>query len=351
MDARYPLGSPASEPEAGWDQLVVSAEYCSPSFALEWLRRYRDQKKTLTVITAASSPSSVARFACLADIAARWPGPFGMTARLRAEVSDRDRYIYSFARGGKNVLSFRYPRPFAKEWWTLDRDGLTPRQVGDVELVGGRDQPSLLQNVETASLVPPEELSSLGSNGLQTSLALEAQHLTSASFDTVASTLGRSLRLSLLSQKGEVHGAGGGLNWGLPSKSGRRRSNPDEAYVPIPRAAASTGFFPGHNEPFDVYTDDGRLLVMRVGGGDGFKDLTTPLPNSALGAYIRARLGLAGGEQVSTEHLVVYGRTFVDFTRLAPSTYYVDFSVPIGSAAWNYTAPEPDSPLTGDGHR
>lgn len=350
MDVRDPLGLPVSKADAGWDQLVVSAEYCSPSFALEWLRRYRDQNKTLTVITAASSPSSAARFACLADMAARWPGPFGMTTELRAEVSDRDRYIYSFARGGENVLSFRYPRPFAKEWWTLDGVGLSPREVGDVELVGGQGQTSLLQNVETVSWVSPEGLS-LGSSGLQTSLALEAQHLTSASFDTVTSTLGRSLRLSLLSQKGEVHGAGGGLNWGLPSKTGRRRSNPDEAYVPIPRAAASTGFFPGHNEPFDVYTDDGRLLVMRVGGGDGFKDLTTPLPNSALGAYIRARLGLAGGEQVSTEHLVVYGRTFVDITRLSPSTYFVDFSVPIGSVAWNYTTPEPDSPLTADGHR
>lgn len=350
MDLRDPLGLPVTEADAGWDGLVVCADYCSPSFALEWLRKYRNQEKSLRVITAANSPSSAARFACLSDLAARWPDSSGMSAELLAEVQDSDSGIYSFVRGGKTVLSFRYPRPFSKEWWTLGGVSPSPREIGGLEHTREQDQASRAENVGSVSWVPPGRLLN-GYRGLQDSLALEAQSLAPATSYAVDSTLGRSLRLSLLSQSGEVHAAGGGLNWGLPSKTGRQRSNPNEAYVPVPRAAASTGFFPGHNEPFDVYTDDGRLLVMRVGGGDGFKDLTTPFPNSALGAYIRGRLGLAGGAQVSTEHLIRYGRTFVDFTRLAPSTYYVDFSVPIGSAVWNYTAPESDSPLTGDGHR
>lgn len=132
------------------------------------------------------------------------------------------------------------------------------------------------------------------------------------------------LRLSLVAAAtGQVHGPGGGLNWG----QSRGRANPNEAYVHVPAPIQRSGFFPPKNTQFLVSTDDGKVLIMSVASGEHGKDLRTPLNNGLLGEYFRSRLGLANGVEVDTDDLIRYGRIDVELLKIDEETYLMDFSV------------------------
>lgn len=127
--------------------------------------------------------------------------------------------------------------------------------------------------------------------------------------------------LSLLDSKGEV-GRKSGLNWGH-----RDNRNRNEAYIPVPRHIAKTGFFPSEKKHFTVLTDDGVSLVLRAEQQHD-KAITTPLNNSHLGEYLRRRLSLEDGAFVQKEDLIRYGRTDIVFAKLDEEQYYMDFSSP-----------------------
>ncbi|MGB4610614.1 MAG: restriction endonuclease PLD domain-containing protein [Saccharofermentanales bacterium] len=135
------------------------------------------------------------------------------------------------------------------------------------------------------------------------------------------------LTLSLLTSKGDRVGARSGLNWG--QRENRERN---QAYIPLPRDKAQSGFFPvkkigDEKAPhFTVITDDSKSLVLRV-EQDGDKAITTPENNSRLGEYFRNRLSLPNGAPVTKEDLLKYGRTDVEFIKLDDEQYYMDFSV------------------------
>lgn len=139
---------------------------------------------------------------------------------------------------------------------------------------------------------------------------------------------GRLLRLSLLASDGKI-GIRSHLNWG--QRPGR---NPDQAYIPIPRPIGlkivETGFFPPKGTYFTVMTDDGFSMycVTAQNSADDPvpKAVETCYDNSELGRYFRRRLGLKEGEFVTKQHLLNYGRTYVDFINLDDGTYYMDFS-------------------------
>ena len=128
------------------------------------------------------------------------------------------------------------------------------------------------------------------------------------------------VRLSLITRSGEPGGQSG-LNWGQ-----RPRRNPNEAYIPVPREVARSGFFPLEGQHFVAVTDDRHQLLLRV-EQEGGKAVTTPLRNSDLGEYFRNRLGLPNGAFVTRADLDRYGRTDVVFLKLDEETYYMDFSV------------------------
>lgn len=135
------------------------------------------------------------------------------------------------------------------------------------------------------------------------------------------------LTLSLLTSKGDKAGERSGLNWGQRDK---REKN--QAYIPLPRDKAQSGFFPikklgDEKAPhFTVITDDSKCLVLRV-EQDGNKAITTPENNSRIGEYFRNRLSLPNGAPVTKEDLLRYGRTDVEFIKLDEEQYYMDFSV------------------------
>lgn len=125
--------------------------------------------------------------------------------------------------------------------------------------------------------------------------------------------------LSLVTRSGEPGGQSG-LNWGQ-----RPRRNPNEAYIPVPREVARSGFFPLEGQHFMTVTDDRHQLLLRV-EQQGDKAITTPARNSDLGEYFRNRLGLPNGAFVTRADLDRYGRTDVVFLKLDEETYYMDFS-------------------------
>lgn len=135
------------------------------------------------------------------------------------------------------------------------------------------------------------------------------------------------LTLSLLTSKGDKVGERSGLNWGQ-----RDSREKNQAYIPLPRDKAKSGFFPIKNQEdekaphFTVITDDLKSLVLRV-EQEGNKAITTPENNSRIGEYFRNRLSLPNGAPITKEDLLRYGRTDVEFIKLDEEQYYMDFSV------------------------
>lgn len=128
-----------------------------------------------------------------------------------------------------------------------------------------------------------------------------------------------SVTLSLLTKHGTV-GTKSGLNWGQ-----RKRRNRNEAYIPLPASIARSGFFPLEKQHFNVLTDDGHNLLLRVEQQND-KAITTPMSNAQLGEYFRGRLGVANGAFITKSNLEAYGRTDVTFYRIDDEQYYMDFS-------------------------
>lgn len=127
--------------------------------------------------------------------------------------------------------------------------------------------------------------------------------------------------LPLIIEKTGEPGQRSGLNWG--QRAGR---NPNEAYIPLSRKVAQSGFFPLNKQHFLVVTDDHHTLQLRV-EQQGDKAITTPASNAQLGEYFRNRLGLANGVRVSCADLDLYGRHNVSFYKIDDEQFYMDFSV------------------------
>ena len=125
--------------------------------------------------------------------------------------------------------------------------------------------------------------------------------------------------LPLIVQKTGEPGTKSGLNWGQ-----RNKRNPNEAYIPLPRKIAKSGFFPLEKQHFLVVTDDHHTLLLRVEQQND-KAITTPASNALLGEYFRNRLGLPNGAYVHTSDLDTYGRRDVSFYKIDEDQYYMDF--------------------------
>ncbi len=130
------------------------------------------------------------------------------------------------------------------------------------------------------------------------------------------------VKVPLLGRNGVV-AERSGLNWGQRPEAHR---DPNQAYIRLPASIYSTDFFPRRTVHFTILTDDEKTFVC-ARAQDNAKAIHTPHDNSLLGKYFRSRLGVASGVQVTLSNLLAYGRTDIDFYKIDPETYYMDFSI------------------------
>jgi hypothetical protein len=130
------------------------------------------------------------------------------------------------------------------------------------------------------------------------------------------------VRVTLLDREGDLPKSSG-LNWGQRPQYKRE---PNQAYIRLDSSIYNTNFFPTIGKRFSVLTDDNELFVFSRAQQNG-KALHTPENNSLIGKYFRKRLGVKLGDPVKLQDLVKYGRTNIDFYKIADDGYYLDFSV------------------------
>lgn len=153
---------------------------------------------------------------------------------------------------------------------------------------------------------------------------IAAQQPESETIPLLPSLLGLpSVQINLLDRNG-VLPSRSGLNWGQRPELHRE---PNQAYIKLPSSVYNTDFFPPRTVHFTVLTDDGKVLICTRAQDNG-KAIHTPHNNSLIGEYFRNRLGLPNGAPVTTDDLLQYGRTTVDFYKIDAETYFMDYSVP-----------------------
>ena len=138
-----------------------------------------------------------------------------------------------------------------------------------------------------------------------------------------------SVQVNLLDRNG-VLPQRSGLNWGQRPEYNRE---PNQAYIKLPSAIYNTNYFPQRGVHFTVLTDDDKVLIC-TRAQDNAKAIETPHNNSLIGEYFRNRLGLPNGAPVTTEDLLRYGRTTVDFYKIDDETYFMNFSVPTNGQSY-----------------
>lgn len=168
------------------------------------------------------------------------------------------------------------------------------------------DDPLLFERVDLFQVVSPEVRVRVLADTANRSLSTLADAVSLPIVQTTGSP-------------GQVHNAGGGLNWG--QRGNRRRS---EAYIPVPAGVSRSGFFPPRGFPFAVHTDDGQTMFLTI-AQDGDKALHSVPDNATIGLWFRRRLGLGDDSFVSTVDLELYGNKQVEFTSLPDGAYFMDF--------------------------
>lgn len=112
-----------------------------------------------------------------------------------------------------------------------------------------------------------------------------------------------------------------GLNWG--QRTGRE---PNQAYIQLPIEVYRSDFFPKKPEHFFIHTDDGLdIKFTRAQKTDEGTALQTPDDNSYFGKYIRDRLGISHGQEITAKDILDYGCKEITFFKINDK-YYMDFS-------------------------
>ena len=112
-----------------------------------------------------------------------------------------------------------------------------------------------------------------------------------------------------------------GLNWG--QRTGRE---PNQAYIQLPIEVYRSDFFPKKPEHFFIHTDDGLdIKFTRAQKTDEGTALQTPDDNSYFGKYIRDRLGIPHGQEITAKDILDYGCKEITFFKINDK-YYMDFS-------------------------
>lgn len=128
-----------------------------------------------------------------------------------------------------------------------------------------------------------------------------------------------SIRVYLLDKDGESQY---GLNWG--QRVGRE---PNQAYLQLESAVYNSDFFPIKGIYFLVNTDDSETFVMnRAQKTDTGTAIQTPENNSIIGLYLRKRLGMSEGVEITKADILNYGRIEITFNKVDDRHYRLDYS-------------------------
>ena len=112
-----------------------------------------------------------------------------------------------------------------------------------------------------------------------------------------------------------------GLNWGQ-----RINREPNQAYIQLPIEVYRSDFFPKKPEHFFIHTDDGLdIKFTRAQKTDEGTALQTPDDNSLFGKYIRDRLGIPYGQEITAKDILNYGCKEITFFKINDK-YFMDFS-------------------------
>ncbi|WP_330219780.1 hypothetical protein [Aliivibrio fischeri] len=140
--------------------------------------------------------------------------------------------------------------------------------------------------------------------------------------------------LNLLDNRGNVPSASG-LNWGQNSE--RNHTTPDDAYIAI--RIHDIQERPDLFKPLNtiknvrVIWDDNTEMLMSFEGTQDVGPLVYPKQlsvlnsKSALGVYLKNRMGIPLGTYITKEHLERYGRTTISVSIDHNETYYLNFGV------------------------
>lgn len=85
-------------------------------------------------------------------------------------------------------------------------------------------------------------------------------------------------------------------------------------------------FFPKKGKFFIANTDDNRTLILSRAQKDFGSALQTPESNAIIGSYIRERLGVPSGKEITKEDIENYGKKVIDFYKIDDMHYLMSFS-------------------------
>lgn len=128
----------------------------------------------------------------------------------------------------------------------------------------------------------------------------------------------KHIEVQLLDRKGEVQY---GLKWGM-----RENRDPNEAYLQLEPEIYKGDFFPKKGKFFIANTDDNRTLILSRAQKDFGSALQTPESNAIIGSYIRERLGVPSGKEITKEDIENYGKKVIDFYKIDDMHYLMSFS-------------------------
>ena len=138
-------------------------------------------------------------------------------------------------------------------------------------------------------------------------------------------------KVFLLNSKGEVQY---GLNWG--QREGR---DPNQSYLQLEPEIYNGDFFPVKGKYFIVETDDNETIIFNRAQKEKGCALQTPENNAILGKYIRQRIGVVDGAEITKEDIEHFGKDFITFTKVDDMHYKMYFS--LSSLSTNFL----DAPL------
>ena len=308
--------------ENGANELLVISGYASPSMAMRHMSELRKQGHDIPISLIV-----------------------GMTAGGREGINKIQHKAFQKLATGVTVEGEKYSGPFACNYlvsghpchakvyiWMKDSKpliALTGSANYTQNGFGGKQ-------IEAVTKVDPATAKALYDELLSSSLACtdsgidQKINIIEPSINEVTTTGGLNedfdfgddpkARLLLVQEHNHKVHDRAGLNWGQ-----RPNRDRNEAYIPISKRIRDRNFFPPLAEQFTVLTDDGESFIMAVAQAQG-KALHSIESNALLGLYFRNRMGLQSGEKVTDDHLREYGRLGVDFYRIEPGTYLMDFS-------------------------
>lgn len=113
-----------------------------------------------------------------------------------------------------------------------------------------------------------------------------------------------------------------GLNWGQ-----RESREPNQAYLQLEPDIYKSDFFPKKGKYFIVDTDDHTTLIFNRAQktADGCA-LHTPENNSTIGLYLRKRLGIVNGAEITRDAILNYGKLDIDVCKVDDLHYLLNFS-------------------------